>query len=142
MYVEAGPVIETPLSAAASLHDMLLTSWGDAIRVFPAVPDAWPDVCFHKLRAQGAFLVSARREAGKTRFIYIESLAGEPCRLITDMPDPAAHGVNVKKLGSGEYEIALKKGQAVLLTPDGADETCSITPVADQQDKEHFYGLH
>src|SRR5205085_11745701 len=28
MYTEAGPVIETPLSAAASIHDMLLTSWG------------------------------------------------------------------------------------------------------------------
>lgn len=38
MYAESGPVIETPLSGAQSLHDMLLQSWGGTIRVFPAVP--------------------------------------------------------------------------------------------------------
>ena len=29
---------------------------GDTIRVFPAVPQACPDVVFHNLRAEGAFL--------------------------------------------------------------------------------------
>lgn len=28
MYKEAGPVIETPLSGAQCIHDMLLQSWG------------------------------------------------------------------------------------------------------------------
>ncbi|MFD1049096.1 Tat pathway signal sequence domain protein, partial [Kibdelosporangium lantanae] len=41
MYKESGPVIETPLSAAQSLHDMVCQSWGGVIRLFPAVP--WPD---------------------------------------------------------------------------------------------------
>ena len=40
LYRESGPVIETPLSAAQSIHDMLLQSWGGKLRVFPAVPDA------------------------------------------------------------------------------------------------------
>ena len=62
MYSESGPVIETPLSAAASLHDMLLSSWGDRIRVFPGVPGKWADVAFKDLRAQGAFLVTAVRK--------------------------------------------------------------------------------
>lgn len=44
LYRESGPVIETPLSGAQSIHDMLLQSWGGKIRVFPAVPDAWQDV--------------------------------------------------------------------------------------------------
>ena len=38
MYLEAGPVIETPLAAAQAVHEMLLQSWDGRIRVFPAVP--------------------------------------------------------------------------------------------------------
>ncbi|KAF9124995.1 hypothetical protein BGX30_000656 [Mortierella sp. GBA39] len=33
MYKEAGPVIETPLAGAEAIHDMLLQSWGNIIRV-------------------------------------------------------------------------------------------------------------
>lgn len=80
-YTEAGPVIETPLSASQSLHDMFCQSWGGVIRVFPAVPSAWADLTLHDFRTQGAFLVSAVRTAGKTRFIRIRSLAGEPLKL-------------------------------------------------------------
>ena len=85
LYFEAGPVMETPLAAAQSIHDMILQSWGGTIRVFPAVSDEWSNVVFHQFRAEGAFLVSAARSGGKTRWIFIESLAGEPCRIKTDL---------------------------------------------------------
>ena len=85
LYKERGPVIETPLSAAQCIHDMLIQSWGDTIRVFPAVPDAWSDVAFHNLRTEGAFLVSAKRSAGQTQFVRIKSLAGQPCRIVHGM---------------------------------------------------------
>lgn len=62
MYKESGPVIETPLSAAQSLHDMVCQSWGDTIRVFPALPAAWQELTVHDFRTQGAFLLSAVRE--------------------------------------------------------------------------------
>ncbi|HEU4426994.1 MAG TPA: carbohydrate-binding protein, partial [Pilimelia sp.] len=80
-YTEAGPVVETPLSASQSIHDMLCQSWGGVIRVFPGVPSAWRDVTLHDFRTQGAFLVSAARTGGVTRFVRLRSLAGEPCRL-------------------------------------------------------------
>ncbi|MEK3912239.1 glycoside hydrolase family 95-like protein [Paenibacillus sp. FSL H7-0331] len=83
MYKEAGPVMETPLAGAESLQDMLLQSWGDTIRIFPAVPTAWREAAFHDLRTEGAFLVSAQREDGNTRFIRVKSLAGEPCKIKT-----------------------------------------------------------
>ncbi|MBB6406783.1 hypothetical protein [Arthrobacter sp. AZCC_0090] len=35
MYRESGPVLETPLSGAQVMHDMLLQSWGETVRVFP-----------------------------------------------------------------------------------------------------------
>src|SRR5262249_41200873 len=57
MYTEAGPVIETPLSAARSIQDLLISSWGGTIRVFPGVPDAWKDVTVDRMRTEGAFLV-------------------------------------------------------------------------------------
>lgn len=64
MYAEGNPVIESPLSFATCIHDMLLQSWGGKIRVFPGTPAQWGDVAFHKLRTQGAFLVSAKKNLG------------------------------------------------------------------------------
>lgn len=94
MYMESGPVIETPLSGAQCIHDMLLQSWGGKIRVFPAVPSQWKDVQFKDLRTEGAFLVSAVRKDRKTSFIRIKSLAGEPCILRTDMANPVVKAGN------------------------------------------------
>jgi alpha-L-fucosidase 2 len=81
MYTEAGPVVETPLSASQSIHDMLCQSWGGMIRIFPAVPSTWQNVTLHDFRTQGAFLVSAARTSGVTRFVRVRSLAGERLRL-------------------------------------------------------------
>lgn len=76
MYKESGPVIETPLSAAQSLHDMVCQSWGDTIRVFPALPADWRDLTVHDFRTQGAFLLSAVRQEGRTRWVRLTSEAG------------------------------------------------------------------
>jgi hypothetical protein len=77
----SSPCLESSLSAANGIQTMLLQSWGDKIRIFPTMPAAWGDAVFHNLRAEGAFLVSARRAAGKTQWVRIKSLAGEPCRV-------------------------------------------------------------
>ncbi len=122
MYREAGPVIETPLSAAKCVQDMLLQSWGGKLRVFPAVPSDWNDAAFADLRAEGAFLVSAKREGGTTVSLTVESLAGEPCVVVTDMENPAvaAGSGALRPLGrEGEYALTLGKGESVTLTPSG-----------------------
>lgn len=115
MYKEAGPVIETPLAAAESIHDMLLQSWGGTIRVFPAVPDEWDDVAFHELRAEGAFLVSAVRKGGETSWIRVKSLAGEPCKVQTSW--------------KGLIQLSLGKGEEVILYPGAECPDLSIQPV-------------
>ena len=118
-YENGGPIIETPLGGARAIQDMLIQSWGNAIRVFPAVPDAWPDVEFHHFSAEGAFLVSAKREKGQTRWIRIQSLAGKPCRLLTDLTgDIQVAGVDPKQcqwIKPGLAEIELAQGQEILL---------------------------
>jgi hypothetical protein len=142
MYTEAGPVIETPLSAARSVHDMLLSSWGGKIRLFPALPAAWRDVSLHKMRTEGAFLVSATRKDGSTRFIQIESLAGALCTLVTDMIDPKGQGVTVTKTGDRTYMVDLKKGQTVVLTPGGVKTDLTISAVSAEPGRTNYWGLN
>jgi alpha-L-fucosidase 2 len=142
MYTESGPVIETPLSAARSVHDMLLSSWGDKIRLFPALPAAWRDVTIHKMRTEGAFLVSAVRKDGATRFLQIESLAGAPCVFVTDMVDPKGSGATVTKIGERTYKVDLQKGQTVVLTPGGAKADLTMTGVAAEAGRTNYWGLN
>ncbi|MCC6123450.1 MAG: alpha-L-fucosidase [Pirellulales bacterium] len=141
LYMESGPCIETPLSAAASLHDMLLSSWGDRIRVFPAVPSAWKDCTFHNLRAEGAFLVSAVRKNGKTQWIRIKSLAGECCRIRPGLEGEAKANVPLKALGDGTFEITLAKGEEAILHAGGKAPRCEIAPLPADPVMCNFYGL-
>ncbi|MBT7842059.1 MAG: hypothetical protein HN742_09310, partial [Lentisphaerae bacterium] len=73
LYREMGPVIESPLLFADALLATMLQSWNGVIRVFPAWPDAWGDVVFHGLRAEGGFSVSAAREDGRVAWVAITS---------------------------------------------------------------------
>jgi len=158
MYIEASPCMETPLAAAQCIHDMLRQSWPSTeadgsmgpsvIRVFPAVPEAWKDAQFHNLRAEGAFLISAVRRGGRTRWVRIKSLAGEPCRIRPSLAGRwlvlSTSGVGAKALGSGVYEIGLAKGDEVVLyaADDGEDTlTCVVEPLARGAAAGHPFGL-
>lgn len=140
MYMESGPVIETPLSGAQCVHDMLLQSWGGKIRIFLAVPSIWEEATFQNLRTEGAFLVSAVRKGGKTINVHIKSLAGSPCILHTDMENPTlkASNASMRKLSDNEYELMLKKGETAIITPKGLN----IAEISETSGKgEHFFGL-
>jgi hypothetical protein len=111
---------------ATIVHDMLLQSWSDLahsepgpIRFFPALPSTWKDVEFCNLRAEGAFLVSAKRSGGKTVFVKIKSLAGEPCRVRPGIEGKLQVGggrhLSLNEVSPGVYQIDLKKGDEVVL---------------------------
>lgn len=142
MYNESGPCIETPLSGAQCVLDMLLQSWGGKIRVFPAIPDSWKDVAFCRLLTEGAFEVSAKKENGKTQFIHIKSKAGEPCILTTDIANPTFKGareVQVQKLANNTFLIDLKKGEDIYIFPQGETKRWTIKPVDNNQ--KNLFGL-
>ncbi len=63
--------LEGNMLAAAATHEMLLQSWHDTLRIFPAVPWRWHDVVFENLRAEGGHRVSARRENNATTWLRI-----------------------------------------------------------------------
>lgn len=156
MYKEAGPVIETPLSGAQSIHDMLIQSWGNpsspgsygaagTIRVFPAVPDAWPDIVVHDLRTEGAFLVSAVRSGGTTQFVRIKSLAGEPCVI-----EPGIDGqvkvsserdLNLRRIGPGRYTLDLEKDEEAILWSGETMPDPAIEPVAANTAEMNSFGM-
>ena len=134
-YAEAGPVIETPLSAAASIQELFLQDWGGALRVFPAVPAAWTEAAFDRLRTDRAFLVSAVRRDGRTSWVRVESLAGQPCRLVVPGWDTAvvrAHtgpAPGVTRDSTGAFVIDLRRAASVVLAPDAASPLPDVSPV-------------
>ncbi|MBX3178100.1 MAG: alpha-L-fucosidase [Candidatus Hydrogenedentes bacterium] len=150
MYREAGPVIETPLSAAQSIHDMLLQSWdaadGPLIRIFPAPPDAWRDIIFHQWRAEGAFLVSAARQDGNLAWVRISSLAGEPCRIRAEFSGPprvvGGDPAHVAETGAGRYSLGLRAGESIVLADPAWRGTPAIAPVSGSMPDTPIFGLH
>jgi alpha-L-fucosidase 2 len=68
--------LEGNFAFASGLQEMLLQSYAGFIEIMPAVPSTWKDVSFQNLRAEGAFLVSARKVNGDLSEIQIVSERG------------------------------------------------------------------
>jgi alpha-L-fucosidase 2 len=133
LYREGDPVIETPLACARTLQELLMTSHGDCIRIFPGVPSGWADCGFTDFRAEGAFLVSAFRRAGTTRFVRIHSLAGEPCRvrhgLTGTVQGRGKRRYTLQDREGGILEIDLRKDETITLTSGDSPTDLNIHPV-------------
>lgn len=145
MYLEAGPVIETPLSAVTTVNEMLLQSWNNVIRIFPAMPVAWKDASFHQLLAAGAFEVSAMRRNGSTQFIRIRSMAGAPCAVKTGwsvVPKTVGkRAFSVKQQENGIVTIDLKKGEEVILYTGAKPPSFTLDAVTADRNV-NYWGLH
>lgn len=111
------PNCESGGSFCAGINELLLRSPSGnidgrpLIRVFPAIIEAWRDVRISRLRAQGAFLVTAERRDGRTAYVLIESEAGVDCQLVNPWPgeavavecgdEPVRHAVDGKVISFG-----------------------------------------
>lgn len=144
-YSEAGglPVIETPLHGATAIQEMLLQSWGGRLRVFPAVPTEWPAVQFHQLRGEGAYLISARREQGSTKWAVVQAEAGGSVEVDPQMAAAqwtTSRNVTVKDAGDGIYQIETPPGGWVVFYPKGQTRPdIAVTPVP-SNGKSHRFG--
>ncbi len=83
-YGHCGAWTET-LGICAPLQEMMLQSYGGVLRVFPCWPAGVP-ASFRTFRAEGAFLVSASVEGGKTTFLQVTSQKGGTCRFYSPWP--------------------------------------------------------
>jgi alpha-L-fucosidase 2 len=135
MYKEGSPVVETPLSASQSIHDMLCQSWGGVIRVFPGVPDKWADAALDNFLTQGAFLLSAVRRGGKTLWAKVTSQQGQPCAVKhgisgdIDVSTPDGAAVSWHATAAGVITIDLAKGATAVIHPQGPVPDLTVQPV-------------
>lgn len=145
MYIEGSPVIECAIVLNRSLQDMLLQSWGGKIAVFPAIPEAWDRAVFHDLRAEGAFLVSAERRDGKTAWVRIKSLAGEPCRVQPNLSGRVSVQINGKPIdmapsADGIFQLPLAKGDEAVLQSENNPTDLIVRPLPADPTKINPFG--
>jgi alpha-L-fucosidase 2 len=108
--------LEGNFGAAHAVNEMLLQSWGGRLRLFPAVPEAWGNVAFTNLRAEGAFLVSAWRRDGAFAKAEVQSESGG--RLCIEHPHstrPVKVGQRVFPPGS-DIHFVTKPGETYILS--------------------------
>jgi hypothetical protein len=92
-----GGGIETCSTVTATINEMLIQSHQGVIRLFPNWP-AGKDARYDKLRAYGAFLVSAELKGGTIQNVRIVSERGQPCTLRNPWPGKKVQLVRNGKL--------------------------------------------
>ncbi len=65
--------LEGNFAFASGVQEMLLQSYQGYVQIFPAVPANWKNVSFEKLRTEGAFIVSAKKENGQVKTVTIRA---------------------------------------------------------------------
>ena len=107
--------LEGNFAFAQGIHEMLLQSHKNFIEVFPAIPKEWKNVSFKTLRAEGAFLVSAKKENGVAMEVKIRSEAGGILRIKLPFKTWINTGIDRSeiKIVNGIAEMKMKRGQTI-----------------------------
>lgn len=144
------PTGETPFAIASALQDTLLVTDRAAgtVRVFAGIPADGPDAVFHKLRAEGGFMVSARRQSGATAFVHVRAPATAPSSLRVSPGLPAGFVVRCGRGctsgaphsdGTVSLAFAAPNATAMLLPPGGGNGAV-VSPVASDEAHENWWG--
>jgi alpha-L-fucosidase 2 len=114
--------LEGNFLAMHAVHEMLLQSWSatpgqrdtQVIRLFPATSTRWKDASFDGLRAEGGYLVSARRENGVTAWFRIRASRAGPLRVRDNFGGrvPSWNRGGVRKAGAN-FELQMAAGEVV-----------------------------
>ena len=97
--------LEGNFACAQGIQEMLIQSHNGVLRVFPAIPAVWRSASFKKLRAEGALLVSAVREDGRTKSVTVSAEQGGQVKML----DPF-DGSKAKSRANGVTDIQFKNG--------------------------------
>lgn len=140
--------LEGGMAFAAAVMEMLLQSWHGVIRVFPTPPDSWHDAYFRKLRAEGAFLVTAKMADRRVVFVEVASEAGGVCRVANPFGGAATvENQSTRQNRSTDEGIIVfdtQPGDRVRLYRNGAAlSTDDLKPAVFKRRKEdiHWFGV-
>ncbi len=107
--------LEGNFAFASAVQEMLLQSHDGVIEVFPAIPETWRDVSFHQLRAEGAFVISAKKEDGKIKELIIVSEKGGELK-IKNVFDHFRIDNTSYQVANNVITIKTQSGQKVTIT--------------------------
>ncbi len=126
--------LEGNFLAMEAVHEMLLQSWAPnrpkdptpVVRLFPATPWQWHEAAFKKLRTEGGYVVSARRENNATTRFRIEATQNGLLKLRDNFGrrTPEFSRQDVRKVGD-LYQIDMKAGDVLEAT---LEKPASIPP--------------
>ncbi len=111
--------LEGNFAFASGVQEMLLQSYAGFIEIMPAVPSAWTDISFDKLRAEGAFLISAQRLGGVVSEVKIVSEKGGSTILklpFSRYKESHNKGFRVERNRDGFIELSAKPGAVLVIT--------------------------
>ena len=77
--------LEGNFAFASGVLEMLLQSGDGVVEVFPAIPEAWKNIAFQGLRAEGAFLIDAEKRDGVLVSVRVRAEKGGLLKLL--LPD-------------------------------------------------------
>lgn len=105
--------LEGNFAFAAALQEMLMQSHTGKIHIFPALPNDWKDLSFEKLRAEGAFIVSASLRGGKLAHAEIMAEQGGTLQVINSFGPEYQLKIGDKYLQDTEgiWKVTLSKGE-------------------------------
>ncbi|MGI6073098.1 MAG: glycosyl hydrolase family 95 catalytic domain-containing protein [Fermentimonas sp.] len=110
--------LEGNFAFASGVQEMLLQSHTGIIRVFPAIPDSWKNVSFEKLRAVGAFLISAEKKDGQVTRVSIYPEKGGALKIVSPFGNKkAVISGDVKNVSDEDGLITIEtyKGKSIIL---------------------------
>ncbi|MCF6332349.1 MAG: hypothetical protein L3J11_03615 [Draconibacterium sp.] len=107
--------LEGNFAFAAGMQEMLIQSHTGIVRIFPAIPESWENVSFNQLRAQGAFLVSAKKENGEMAIVEIKSEKGGILKLKNPFKKQSFTCDTTYKLVKDIIVISTSEGQEIEL---------------------------
>ncbi|RFS19945.1 hypothetical protein DVR12_19640 [Chitinophaga silvatica] len=112
--------VENSCVVTNAINEMLCMSVGNVIRLFPSLPSKI-DASFSRLRAYGAFLVSAKRKAGNISDVEIISEKGKPLTLLNPWGNKKVKvyrdGKPIGFMVGERLTIATRAGEKVRIMP-------------------------
>ena len=113
--------LEGNFLAMEAVHDMVVQSWPvdiakdptPVIRIFPAMPWRWHEASFRELRAEGGFVVSAKRANNATSSFSIKATRDGVLRLRDNFGGVKPEFNRKVKEDGRDFVVHMKAGQAL-----------------------------
>ncbi len=110
--------LEGNFAFAQGVQELLLQSRNGYIEVFPAVPRSWNNVSFDRLRTEGAFIVSAKKENGVPTTITITAEQGGLLQIKLPFRTWITRSISMSAFNTskeGIISLKMKKGQTIII---------------------------